>query len=129
MPLETRHFYEFKNFRLDPIERVLLRDGSPVSLTPKAFHLLKILVENHGHIVDKEKLIAEIWAGSFVEEGNLAVSATALRKALDDNASDPTFIETVPRRGYRFIADVRDVKDSDRSFTSKDEPSAAQVNG
>jgi DNA-binding winged helix-turn-helix (wHTH) protein len=79
----------------------------PVSLTPKAFQLLKILVENHGHIVDKEKLISEIWADSFVEEGNLAVSATILRKALADNASDPTFIETIPRRGYRFIADVR----------------------
>ena len=107
MPPETQHFYEFKNFRLDPIERVLMRDGSPVYLTPKAFQLLSILVENHGHIVDKEKLISEIWAGSFVEDGNLAVSATALRKALDDDASHPTFIETVPRRGYRFIAKVR----------------------
>lgn len=108
IPLKTKHFYEFKNFRLDPDERVLLRDGKPLSLTPKAFHLLRILVENHGHIVDKENLITEIWADSFVEDGNLAVSATMLRKALADNANSPTFIETIPRRGYRFIAAVKE---------------------
>ena len=107
MSLEAKHFYEFENFRLDTLERELRRDGMPVPLTPKAFQLLKILVENHGRIVDKEKLISEIWADSFVEDGNLAVSATILRKALDDSASHPTFIETVPRRGYRFIAEVR----------------------
>ncbi len=110
MSLQTKHFYEFKNFRLDLAERVLLREGKPVSLTPKAYHLLQILVENHGRIVDKEKLITEIWADSFVEDGNLAVSATMLRKALADNANSPTFIETIPRRGYRFIAEVRRVE-------------------
>lgn len=107
MSLEAQHFYEFEDFQLDLVERVLRRNSTRVPLTPKAFHLLKILVENHGHIVDKEKLISEIWADSFVEDGNLAVSATALRKALDDDASNPTFIETIPRRGYRFIAEVR----------------------
>lgn len=112
MSLETKHFYEFKNFRLDPAERVLLRDGKPVSLTPKAFHLLNILVENHGHIVDKEKLMTEIWSDSFVEDGNLAVSATMLRKSLADDANAPTFIETIPRRGYRFIAEVRRVENA-----------------
>ncbi len=112
MSFEIKHFYEFKNFRLDLAERVLLRDGKPLSLTPKAFHLLKILVENHGHIVDKDKLITEIWADSFVEDGNLAVSATMLRKALADDANQPTFIETIPRRGYRFIAEVRRVEDA-----------------
>lgn len=111
--MKTQHFYEFKDFRLDPDERVLLRNGSPVYLTPKAFHLLRILVENHGHIVDKEKLIGEIWADSFVEDGNLAVNATVLRKALEDNAASPTFIETVPRRGYRFIAPVRHVDEDE----------------
>lgn len=108
MSLETRHFYEFENFRLDTAERVLLREGKPVSLTPKAYHLLQILVENHGRIVEKEKLMSEIWADSFVEEGNLTVSAMLLRKALADNANSPTFIETIPRRGYRFIAEVAD---------------------
>lgn len=121
MSLETKHFYEFKNFRLDPAERVLLRDGKPLPLPPKAFHLLKILVENHGHIVDKDKLIDEIWADSFVEDGNLAVGATMLRKALDDDANDPTFIETIPRRGYRFIAEVTE--------KFEDATAAAQLNG
>ena len=107
MSLEEQHFYEFEDFHLDLVDRELRRNGTRVPLTPKAFHLLKILVENHGHIVDKEKLISEIWADSFVEEGNLAVNATILRKALDDDANAPTFIETIPRRGYRFIAEVR----------------------
>ena len=129
MSLETKYFYEFGSFRLDLDERVLVRDGKPVPLTPKVFHLLKILVQNHGHIVDKEKLIAEIWADSFVEEGNLAVSAMMLRKALADNASDPIFIETIPRRGYRFIADVRCVEANDKQIASKNDGPTPQLNG
>jgi DNA-binding winged helix-turn-helix (wHTH) protein/TolB-like protein/Tfp pilus assembly protein PilF len=113
MSLEPQHFYRFGDFQLDPFERELRRNGTRVPLTPKALHLLSILVENHGHIVDKEKLIGEIWADSFVEDGNLAVNATILRKALDDDANAPTFIETIPRRGYRFIAEVRRVDEKD----------------
>lgn len=105
-PLETKPFYDFGNFRLDTNERVLLSDGKPVSITPKAFRLLQILVENHGRIVDKETLMSDIWPDSFVEEGNLAVSAGMVRKALGDDAAEPSFIETIPRRGYRFIAEV-----------------------
>lgn len=126
MSLETKHFYEFKNFRLDPGERVLLRDGRPLPLTPKAFHLLKILVENHGHIVDKDRLITEIWADSFVEEGNLAVNAAMLRKALADDANNPTYIETVPRRGYRFIAEVKEGFAADGNLQAKP---AGRANG
>ena len=108
MSLETKVFYEFKNFRLDTAEKVLQRDGKPVSITPKAFHLLEILVKNHGHIVEKKRLLAEIWADSFVEDGNLTFNARMLRKILDDDARHPRFIETVPRRGYRFIHEVRE---------------------
>lgn len=108
MSLETRHFYDFDNFRLDLTEQALLRDGKPVAITPKALHLLRLLVENHGEVVKKERLISEIWADSFVEEGNLAVSVAMARKALADDASRPKFIETVPRRGYRFVAKVRE---------------------
>lgn len=116
MSLEIKHFYEFENFRLDLNERVLLRDGKPLFITPKVFHLLKILVEHHGHIVEKKNLLSEIWADSFVEDGNLTFNARMLRKALSDDAQHPRFIETVPRRGYRFIADVKEispVQDSD----------------
>ena len=106
MALETKHFYEFGEFRFDPSEGDVFRNGQPLRLTPKAIHLLKILVENHGHLVEKDNLISEVWPDSFVEDGNLAVNIAMLRKALGDSAGVPTVIETVPRRGYRFIASV-----------------------
>lgn len=115
MSLENRRLYEFGNFRLDPEERVLLRDGKPFPITPKAFHLLKILVERHGHLIEKEKLLSEIWADSFVEDGNLTFTVRMLRKALDDSATAPQFIETVPRRGYRFIAEVKEIFPNENS--------------
>ncbi|MBC7899846.1 MAG: winged helix-turn-helix domain-containing protein [Saprospiraceae bacterium] len=108
MSLETQYFYDFAGFRIDPDERILLRDGVPLPLTPKAFHMLLVLVENHGRIVEKEKLMTEIWADSFVEEGSLSVNARKLRQVLGDDANEPKFIETIPRRGYRFIADVKE---------------------
>jgi DNA-binding winged helix-turn-helix (wHTH) protein/Tol biopolymer transport system component len=107
MSLQTKQFYEFANFRLDLIEKVLLRDGEPVPLTPKVFDTLRILIENAGHLLEKERLMREIWQDHFVEEGNLAFNIKVLRKALGDNAARPHFIETVQRRGYRFIAEVR----------------------
>lgn len=104
--METQGF-EFSDYLLDTRERVLLRLGEPVSITPKTFQLLRVLVENHGHIVEKEKIIQSVWADSFVEDGNIAFTMRLLRKALADDRQNPRFIETVPRRGYRFIADVR----------------------
>src|SRR5438067_217233 len=105
MLLGTNKF-EFDDFLLDAKEKVLVRDGKALPITPKAFLLLLTLVENHGHLVEKEKLIATVWKDSFVEEGNLAVTVRFLRKMLGDNTQRPLFIETVPKRGYRFIADV-----------------------
>ena len=115
-------------FSADPAENSLLRDGKRF-LTPKAFHLLNILVENHGHIVDKDKLITEIWSDSFVEEGNLAVNAAMLRKALADDAGDPTFIETIPRRGYRFIADVKEETDDRKPTNGLTEANGTRASG
>src|SRR5688572_30437147 len=106
MSFADRDLYKFKNFHLDSGEKALLKDGKDVSITPKAFQLLRILVENHGEVVKKDELISRIWENSFVEEGNLAFTARLLRKVLDDDAKHPTFVETVPRKGYRFIADV-----------------------
>lgn len=126
MSLGTKHFYDFENFRVDPDERVLLRDGKPVPLTPKAFHMLVILVQNHGHIIDKEKLLSEVWADSFVEEGNLSVNATRLRKALADDANEPRYIETVARRGYRFIAKVQENTDESIKYP-EDRSNAAEI--
>lgn len=106
MLLET-HNFEFEGFFLDTKEKVLLYDGKPVSITPKSYQLLSVLVENHGCLVEKDKLMKEVWADSFVEDGNLAFTIKLLRNALGDDSHNPRFIQTVPRRGYRFIARVK----------------------
>ena len=82
MSLPAKQFYDFSPFRLDLAEGVLLRDGKPVSITPKAFELLRVLVENHGHILSKEYLLRQVWPDTFVEEGNLPFNVSQLRKAL-----------------------------------------------
>lgn len=107
MTIQTKHIYEFGPFHLDTAERLLQRDGKPVALTPKAFDVLVLLVERSGHLVEKDVLINQVWADSFVEEGNLKVTISMLRKVLNDSTEPHQYIETVPRRGYRFVADVR----------------------
>ncbi|HEY0377020.1 MAG TPA: winged helix-turn-helix domain-containing protein [Pyrinomonadaceae bacterium] len=99
--------YEFDEFRLEPAERVLLRNGEPVPLTPKSFETLLILVRNNNHLVEKTKLLAEIWPDTFVEEKTLAQNVFILRKTLGTDAAGRQYIQTVPRYGYRFVADVR----------------------
>ena len=98
--------YDFGPFRLDPAERLLLRDGHAVPVTPKAFDLLVYLVEHHGRLVEKHSLMSALWPDTVVEDGNLAYNMSALRKALEDGRDDAKFIETVPTRGYRFVAPV-----------------------
>jgi len=97
--------YEFAAFRLNPPERLLLRDGQCVSLTPKAFDLLVYLVEHHGRLVEKQTLLSALWPDAVVEEANLAYNVSALRKVLDEGAG-PSAIQTVPTKGYRFVAPV-----------------------
>jgi DNA-binding winged helix-turn-helix (wHTH) protein/tetratricopeptide (TPR) repeat protein len=99
--------YEFGPFRLDPEERMLMGKGQAVALTPKGFDLLLALVRNAGHVVTKEELLREVWPDTFVEENNLTVNISALRKVLGEGASDQRYIQTAPRRGYRFAANVR----------------------
>lgn len=95
--------YEFGPFRLDESEVLLLRDGLPVPIKAKAFQLLLLLVRNAGHILMKDELMSHLWQNSFVEEHNLAVHVSELRKAL---GSEHQFIKTVSRHGYRFVAKV-----------------------
>jgi Tol biopolymer transport system component/DNA-binding winged helix-turn-helix (wHTH) protein len=109
MSLPIKHFLEFGQFRIDPIERVLFRNGRPVPLPPKSFETLVALVEKSGHIVEKNELMDKVWPDTFVEEVNLARHISNLRKVLGDGDEDQPYIETVPRRGYRFVADVRTV--------------------
>jgi DNA-binding winged helix-turn-helix (wHTH) protein/Tol biopolymer transport system component len=108
----AREIYEFGRFRLDPLERVLQREGTPVSLPPKAFDVLTVLVRHAGRLVKKEQLLSEVWGETFVDETNVPYTVSLLRKALGDGRDPPEFIETVPTRGYRFIAVVRPPKDA-----------------
>ncbi len=103
---EEHHFYRFKSFQLDVEERQLLRDGIAVPLTPKAFDVLAALVERSGHLVEKDELLRLVWSDSFVEEANVARIVHTLRKVLGEDENGNKFIETVPKRGYRFVADV-----------------------
>ena len=106
MPLETQVLYEFDQFRLNPADHSLLCDGKPVSLTPKSFDILVTLIERNGLLVTKDELMKKIWPDSFVEEANLTVNVSALRKALGDTPEHQQYIETVPKLGYRFMARV-----------------------
>lgn len=109
MTLAIKCSYEFDEFRLSTEEKVLFRGGKPVDLRPRVFQLLVALIENHGRIVEKEDLMNQVWADSFVEESSLTFTVRQLRVALGDDAHHPRFVETVPRRGYRFVAEVREV--------------------
>ncbi len=104
---EERHFYQFKSFRLDVGERQLLNDGIAVSLTPKAFDVLVALVERNGHLVEKDELLQIVWSDSFVEEANVARIVHTLRRNLGEDKNGNKFIETVAKKGYRFIAEVQ----------------------
>jgi DNA-binding winged helix-turn-helix (wHTH) protein len=111
--------FNFGNFTLDVERRLLLRDGEPVPLTPKAFDTLAVLVRRSGHVVGKDELLAEIWADAFVEESTIAQNVFTLRKALGQNHTENQFIETVPKHGYRFIADVEAI---DSATNARPEP-------
>jgi Tol biopolymer transport system component/DNA-binding winged helix-turn-helix (wHTH) protein len=105
MSLETKR-YMFGGYILDTGERTLICDGKVVAVPPKVLELLFVLVENHGHVVKKSVLMDKLWADTFVEESNLTFSIRKLRKILSDDAHEPEFIETIPKRGYQFIAPV-----------------------
>jgi Tol biopolymer transport system component/DNA-binding winged helix-turn-helix (wHTH) protein len=121
----TRHYYEFGPYRLETNERILLREGQLVPLTPKAFETLLALVESGGHILDKEDLLKKVWPDTFVEEVSLAKKVSILRKVLGEDV-DHHYIETIPRRGYRFVADVREVCQEDSATV---EPRVANGTG
>lgn len=103
------HFYEFGLYRLDPSAPLLLREGRPVTLTLKALETLLFLVAHSGRVVSREELMEAVWPDVAVEENNLSVNVSTLRKALSEGVGGDHYIETVPRRGYRFTAAVRDV--------------------
>jgi DNA-binding winged helix-turn-helix (wHTH) protein len=103
----NQHLYAFGPFRLDTRERMLLREGEYVPLTPKALETLMVLVERGGRIVEKEELLRQVWPDTFVEDVTVAKNVSTLRKTLGESEQH-RYIETIPKRGYRFVAELLD---------------------
>lgn len=125
MDAQSRKIYQFGSFRLDAAEHLLLRANKPVALTPKAFEVLLHLIERRGHLVEKEELMRAVWGDSFVEEANVARAVWALRKALGENGNGGKYIQTVPKHGYRFIAETAEIPIDEISGENEDVKPAA----
>jgi DNA-binding winged helix-turn-helix (wHTH) protein/Tol biopolymer transport system component len=125
MSPQVNHLLEFGPFRIDSQQRLLLREGEPVPLSPKAFELLLVLVQRSGQVVLKEELMNLLWPDTFVEESNLGQHVFQLRKALGETAQDPSYILTVPGRGYRFAPQVRTIQASGSGEIAQDIPSSS----
>jgi Tol biopolymer transport system component len=106
MSLNDNKLYKFGKFRLDADEKLLHDGKSNISLSPKVFEMLLLFVESDAKLISKDDLIEKIWDGSFVEESNITFTIRQLRKILDDDARAPKYIQTIAKRGYRFIAQV-----------------------
>jgi DNA-binding winged helix-turn-helix (wHTH) protein len=115
----TPHYYEFDGFRLDLRKRLLLRDGEPVRLKSKAFALLLVLIERRTCVLEKDELMQAVWPDTTVEENNLTVHMSALRKALGERAGAPSYIVTIPGQGYRFTAEVRETPASSELIVAR----------
>src|SRR5919206_3110635 len=132
MGRQIKQLYEFGPYLLDTGERVLMRAGALVPLTPKALDTLIALVRNSGHVMEKDELLRTIWPDTFVEEATLAQNVFTLRKALGNGQDDgQRYIETIPRRGYRFIAPVRELPYAETTPRTPSEESkqSAQAEG
>ncbi|HJU91416.1 MAG TPA: tetratricopeptide repeat protein [Pyrinomonadaceae bacterium] len=111
MSKNVKYFYEFGEFRLDATRQRLTRNGEVIPLPPKAFDTLLVLAQNPRKLLEREALMQAVWADTFVEDANLTVAISNLRKALGQNGEQANYIETIPRVGYRFVADVSTVED------------------
>src|SRR6476660_4620924 len=107
MSPSDNYLYEFDPFVMDVRNGILLNGGVTVRLTPRAFQTLLVLVQHATEVVDKDQLMKKVWPDTFVEEGNLSRNIYELRKALGDDTAEPRFIETIPKRGYRFVAPMK----------------------
>lgn len=120
---QNRDALEFGDFRIDTVQRVLTHQGELVPLTPKVFDLLLMLIENHGQVVEKRRLLDEVWPDTFVEESNLTQNISVLRKALGSKQ----YIQTIPRRGYRFVGNIRPVPQMDEELIIEEHSRARVV--
>jgi len=119
-----RHLYTFGPYSLDVVERILLREDKQIPLQPKVFDTLLALVERHGHVVRKEELMELIWPDTFVEEINLAKNISILRKTLSADETEGEYIQTIPKRGYRFVGAVQEMREEDEHSAA---PPAGEV--
>lgn len=117
---QDKRFYIFGVFRIDVTERMLIGEDGAIPLTPKVFDTLLLLVENNNHVLGKQELIERIWPDSFVEDNNLAQNISILRKALGQSPGGQDYIQTVPKRGYRFVAEVRENREEEGSFVVRE---------
>jgi TolB-like protein/Tfp pilus assembly protein PilF len=126
---EVARNYRFSDFTLETGEHVLRKVGRDVFLRPKAFATLLFLVERHGHLVRKDELVGRVWSGTSVSDAVLTHCVAEVRQALGDTARNPRFLQTIPRVGYRFIADVKEVVSVEERPVRKEssEPGAAIV--
>jgi DNA-binding winged helix-turn-helix (wHTH) protein/TolB-like protein/Flp pilus assembly protein TadD len=124
---QAKHFYEFGPFRLDADQQLLLRSGEIVPLAPKALELLLVLVTSDGRLLTKQELLERVWPNSFVEEANLSHNIYKLRESLGEKENDEKYIETLPRRGYRFVAKVTEVRDEPVHLLVREQTRAAVV--
>src|SRR5215218_2047742 len=123
----TPEFYAFDDFCLDALKRRLTKaSGEVVQLPPKAFDTLLYLLRNPGKVVEKEELMRVVWADTIVEENNLNQSISAIRRALGERPDEHRFVVTVPGRGYKFVAAVRDVADAKADFIDAVEKGATE---
>ena len=121
--MKAKHIYEFGPFRLDTEEKVLAREGQAVPIPPKDAETLVVLVEKAGHIVEKDELLEKVWPGVFIEENNLARRIFNLRQVLGEGPDGRKYIETVPKRGYRFVGSVKEQGESAQSSALTSPPS------
>src|SRR5208282_3592933 len=122
-----KQLYAFGPFRLDSAQRLLFRDGQLISLTPKALDTLLVLVENAGRLLTKDQLLESVWPGTFVEEVTLAKNVSTLRKALGSTPDGGEYIETHSKRGYRFVAEVREAQPQTAAVLSAEAVAPAGV--
>src|ERR1044071_629750 len=127
MSEQKSRFYAFDDFRIDAVKRQLLRMDEFVHLPPKVFDTLLKLIEHRGRVLDKDELMEAIWSDTIVEENNLTQNISAIRKALGENRGEHRYVVTVPGRGYRFVADVREVKTNGASNGNGSMPAGNEI--
>ena len=127
MSAETKALYEFGRFRCDPAEHLLFCEGKPISLAPKAFEILIILIKSNGRLLTKDELMQKVWPDTFVEDANLTINISALRKLLGDSTGGQQYIETVPKLGYRFLAPVTELHNGSKGSEPIHSPEIAST--